>query len=579
MSQLKALDASDKHEKQDADKMRVSLPSCSGRIQKFAYDNKLKGTDKEACSLMLIMDMLAPGGTAIGVLKEGVFFNRTYKDMRRCLVEKYRVREVISVPQDQFENTSTKTSIIIFDNAADGETTREVVFRDLTVERYDADKFAEVMGEIVIVENRGDIKGISDVVISTATRDELLASSICSLNGKDYSKKEMTAGTDYEMVKLGDICEFMPKSKRNASFGKLGGAFNFYTSSDKVQKCSVADYNEECLIIGSGGTANIKMDNCFSCSADNFIIKSPKYLQYLYYLFKGNMDLLKDGFSGSVLKHISKDYLTNLKIPIPKSAEKLDEWTIKLEHAHKEKCKCVDNIDLATSSVNKYVENLIIGEPFEEVELGTLIDTKSGGYITKSNMESGIYPVYGGGNISNYINIYNRENELIINKDGVSIDCVKYVRDKFFLNHHGWTLTYKTTFYKNYINRWLINHQIELFNLATGSAQKGINKDNFLKMKIQLPINMYKLKGLDDMCTELDKYYDALKLSNNTYNGFINELMQEAMPNCASISTNKAAFTITPPLQPLLEGSLNTHTLDDAKTLPVIIKKKKQIKV
>jgi hypothetical protein len=57
-------------------------------------------------------------------------------------------------------------------------------------------------------------------------------------------------------------------------------------------------------------------------------------------------------------------------------------------------------------------------------------------------MNSGIYPVYGGGNISNYIDKYNRENELIINKDGVSIDCVKFEYGKFFLNHHGWTLVY-----------------------------------------------------------------------------------------------------------------------------------------
>ena len=41
------------------------------------YD--LSGNDKEATSLALIMDLLDYNGHAIGVLKEGVFFNSGYK--------------------------------------------------------------------------------------------------------------------------------------------------------------------------------------------------------------------------------------------------------------------------------------------------------------------------------------------------------------------------------------------------------------------------------------------------------------------------------------------------------------------
>ena len=64
------------------------------RVGNFARKYKLKGNDKEACSLMLIMDMVDIGGTAAGVLKEGVFFNRTYQYLRRVLVENFNVREI-----------------------------------------------------------------------------------------------------------------------------------------------------------------------------------------------------------------------------------------------------------------------------------------------------------------------------------------------------------------------------------------------------------------------------------------------------------------------------------------------------
>jgi hypothetical protein len=35
-----------------------------------------------------------------------------------------------------------------------------------------------------------------------------------SLNGKDYNKKEIVVGDGYKLVKLGDICTFLQKSKR-----------------------------------------------------------------------------------------------------------------------------------------------------------------------------------------------------------------------------------------------------------------------------------------------------------------------------------------------------------------------------
>ena len=87
--QLKNIEAQEKQEKKESDKAKVSVSMCSARIQKFAKYNNLKGNDKESCSLMLLMDILEVGGTAIGVLKEGVFFNKTYKDLRKCLVENF----------------------------------------------------------------------------------------------------------------------------------------------------------------------------------------------------------------------------------------------------------------------------------------------------------------------------------------------------------------------------------------------------------------------------------------------------------------------------------------------------------
>lgn len=340
--------------KKHDENQKVSLETCNtmqekSRIKTFAEKyNITKANDKEACSLMLIMDMVAPGGTASGVLKEGVFFNKTYQNIRRVLIENFHVRYIISVPSDQFENTSTKTSIVIFDNLGEEKPTTQVVFSELVVEKFPKDTFEEIGGEIILIESKDDIKGVKENIIATATREEILANPICSLNGKDYNKQEIVCGEEYELVNLiqiknkkGEIiqdgqCSYLPKSKRPASFGSSEGEFNFYTSSNTIKKCVIADYKDECLIIGDGGIANIQKDINFSCSDHNHIIKSDNN-NYIYYLFEGNMNLLSNGFKGSVLKNLSKTYLNSLKIPIPKTPEKLQYWVDRISAPYEAK--------------------------------------------------------------------------------------------------------------------------------------------------------------------------------------------------------------------------------------------------
>jgi hypothetical protein len=97
---------------------------------------------------------------------------------------------------------------------------------------------------------------------------------------------------------------------------------------------------------------------------------------------------------------------------------------------------------------------------------------------------NGDYPVYGGGNVSFYINQYNREDEIIVAKDGVSADCVRYEKQKFFLNHHGWSLMCNEEIIKKYMFYYLHSIQVELLSIAKGTAQLGINQENSYKLNI-----------------------------------------------------------------------------------------------
>jgi restriction endonuclease S subunit len=144
---------------------------------------------------------------------------------------------------------------------------------------------------------------------------------------KEFSLNNQKIFGNNEIMKLGNVCSFLPKSKRSAKYGNKEGLYPFYTSSQICSKyCDSYDYCDECLIIGSGGNANIKYNKEFSCSADNFIVKLNNGIitKYVYYYLLDNINILQKGFIGSGLKHISKEYIKNIKIPIP-SLERQEE--------------------------------------------------------------------------------------------------------------------------------------------------------------------------------------------------------------------------------------------------------------
>jgi len=542
--QLKEIENSEKQEKKDNEKQKVSLDTCSNRINRFSKKHKLTANDKEGCSLILMMDMVKEDGTCVGVLKEGVFFNRTYTDLRKCLINNFNVKEVISVPQDQFENTSTKTSIVIFDNTK--EKTKEVKFYDLIVERYAEDKYEEVENNIYLTENKGDIKKVCEKLISSATLDELNDNTICSLNSKDYNKKVIKCGKDYELKKLGDICEFLPKSKRNASFGQEEGKYNFYTSSDKIKKCDIVDYKDECIIIGTGGNSCIHLTNNFSCSADTLILKSKTNKNKLiYYIIKILWNDLIDNMNGSTIKHITKDMLINFMVPIPKSDKKLKEWVDKISKPYDEKIEKQNKLVELEKNIRDRIQEITDNEDCEEVELEKICEInpstmkqnefKEINYIDISSVKEEKI-----NNMQLLINNFPSRAKRIIRKYDILYSTVRpnlkgytIINDdiKNCIASTGFAVIRSKNINPMYLYILLTNNNITeyLVKHSTGTNYPSVNPIVFKKIKIKLPKDKKLISNMDKLFQEVEKLQKEIKDNDNLYNQYIKELSNEAI--------------------------------------------------
>lgn len=126
-----------------------------------------------------------------------------------------------------------------------------------------------------------------------------------------------------KQAKLKDLFDYLPKSKVQAGDGFEEGMYPFYTSSENQTKfLNEYQHGPGCLVFGTGGKASVHFTTRhFSTSTDCITIKPKVEVEidagYVFQYFKGNMQVLENGFKGAGLKHISKAYLSDIQIPHP----------------------------------------------------------------------------------------------------------------------------------------------------------------------------------------------------------------------------------------------------------------------
>jgi type I restriction enzyme S subunit len=193
-----------------------------------------------------------------------------------------------------------------------------------------------------------------------------------------------------------------------------------------------------------------------------------------------------------------------------------------------------------------YTESLVKYGDIKYIELGELCNINYGDRIVKKDANDGIYPVYGGGDITFYTDDYNREGiNFLISRFGMSENCIRKIIGKLWLNDSGMTIsTNNNLVTQNYLNYYLLVNSNKIYSLGRGAAQKNIDIEEFNKMKLPvppLPIQDLIVKELDSMY----KQKEALQNINDEMDTFRKAKFEMLLLNCNKKKSYKLGDFIT----------------------------------
>ena len=347
-----------------------------------------------------------------------------------------------------------------------------------------------------------------------------------------------------EYIKVKDILEFKKKSKIKASEGLKIGKYNFYTSSKEQKKfLDYYEYSNEALIIGTGGNANIHHSyGKFSVSTDCFVLenKANKFflLEYIYKYLLKNIHILENGFRGAGLKHISKEYLENIEIPI-----------ISIEK-QKKLIKNLKNIDIFIDK-NKQIKNelnflnkslfITFNKNGIEKRLDDIADISMGqSPLSQSyNIDKKGLPFYQGktefGDI--YIKepiIYCNSPIKIVEKNDILMSVrapvgdVNIATQKSCIGRGLASIRAKKVDYL-YLFYLLKERKIKIEKMGVGSTFKAINKNNISSLQIPI-IEMSKQNRIKKYLLLIEKLSfeieNSIKEAENLYNSLMNKYFE-----------------------------------------------------
>jgi type I restriction enzyme S subunit len=447
------------------------------------------------------------------IIKDGEEATGTNKSLvkyRKHVCDTVNVKKILKIPSGAFSSTGTKTLCLYF--VKDGNKTKNIEFLELNEECNKIIKLCNIPYEDL--EHNNYLWSPNTFMV-------------------DEQLEKMKSKTNCKWEKIGDICDFNRGERVTKKNHIENGEYFVIGGGNKSDNFKINNFNRSgfnCRIARYGGSEKnfiMKIDEKFWLHDNGFTIES-KYIDnkflayYLINIIKNNYYYKKlyNGHPPAFAMNIFK----NLQIPVP---------SIEIQKQTVENIELFDNMIKSVEIINKkhkegmkiYINTMIKNnlDTIKWKKMNDVCEIRNGERITKKNIISGDYYVYGGGNETFTINKYNREGFTCkISRFGASRkNCVLILNKKYWLNDSGFTVNSKNTnillnkYYFYYILNKLNNNKEMFEKLYHGGGQQNIKMDIFKNLEIPVPsINFQKevIKYLDNINNIIDNNSNLFEL-------------------------------------------------------------------
>lgn len=173
---------------------------------------------------------------------------------------------------------------------------------------------------------------------------------------------------------------------------------------------------------------------------------------------------------------------------------------------------------------------------FKTSTIDELCNIEYGTRVVRKKDKGTIYPVYGGGGETFFIDKTNRENRVVISRFAMSKKCTRFVKGKFFLNDSGLTLSSKTkNLSQEFLDKIVLSLNYTIYQIGRGAAQRNLDMTKFKLLKITYPTSIIEqqriVTKLDSIFEDIDKALninlELIKSSKEVQKKFLKKLLKK----------------------------------------------------
>lgn len=163
-----------------------------------------------------------------------------------------------------------------------------------------------------------------------------------------------------------------------------------------------------------------------------------------------------------------------------------------------------------------------------------LCNVEYGTRVVRKRDSGTIYPVYGGGGETFFLDTFNREDRVVIARFAMSEKCTRRVLGKFALNDSGLTLSSRdqAVLRQDFLDYYILSLNDQIYQSARGTAQKNLDVPAFRQMKITYPVSLKKqreiVEKLDKALAEVDLLEKNLENEMTHASGLRQSLLSSA---------------------------------------------------